>query len=246
MSLRYRHRQAELMDDDAVDARELGVALRFIRGVNKYFGYTRATLSHLKRFSRSWQRGRTVRILDVATGSADVPRAILRWADRHGWDLRIIAIDRHAQTLNAALAAGQPDPRLAIVQADALRLPFADGSFDYALTSMFLHHLDDDAAAAVLAEMNRVASRGLIAADLVRSARAYGWITLFTLFTTPMIRHDAKVSVAQAFRKPEVLALRDRAGIPFARYHKHFGHRFVLAGEKTTATFSPQTTPQAS
>jgi SAM-dependent methyltransferase len=234
MALRYRRRQHELMDDDAVDARQLAAALRFIRGINRFLGYTRATLGHLKRFSRSWRRQQPIRILDVATGSADVPRAILRWADRRGWDVRIIAIDRHTLTLNAgrAAAAAAPDSRLALVQADALRLPFADASFDYAITSMFLHHLDDDAAVAALAEMNRVARRGLIAADLLRSARAYAWITLFTLFTTRMIRHDAKVSVAQAFCKPEVLALRERAGIPFARYHRHFGHRFVLAGEK--------------
>jgi SAM-dependent methyltransferase len=232
MSLRYRRRQQELMDDDAVDARQLAIALRFIRGINRFLGYTRATLGHLKRFSRSWRRGQTIRILDVATGSADVPRAILRWADRSGWDVRIVAIDRHTLTLNAALAAARRDARLALVQADALRLSFADSSFDYVISSMFLHHLDDDAAVAVLAEMNRVASRGLIAADLLRSSRAYAWITLFTLFTTRMICHDARVSVAQAFRKSEVLALRDRAGIRFAQFHRHFGHRFVLAGEK--------------
>jgi ubiquinone/menaquinone biosynthesis C-methylase UbiE len=232
MALRYRRRQHELMDDDAVDPRQLAVALRFIRGINKYLGYTRATLGHLKRFSHSWRRQHTIRILDVATGSADIPRAILRWAERRGWDVRIIAIDRHTLTLKAAVTAAPPDARLGLVQADALRLPFADASFDYAITSMFLHHLDDDAAVAALAEMNRVARRGLIAADLLRSARAYSWITLFTLFTTRMIRHDAKVSVAQAFRKPEVLSLRDRAGIRFAQFHKHFGHRFVLAGEK--------------
>jgi hypothetical protein len=31
---------------------------------------------------------------------------------------------------------------------------------------------------------------------------------------------------------PEVLDLRDRANINFATYHRHFGHRFVLAGQK--------------
>jgi hypothetical protein len=47
-----------------------------------------------------------------------------------------------------------------------------------------------------------------------------------------MVRHDARASVAQAFTRQEVLRLRDRAGLHFAEYHRHFGHRWVLAGER--------------
>jgi hypothetical protein len=47
-----------------------------------------------------------------------------------------------------------------------------------------------------------------------------------------MVRHDARASVAQAFTRAEVLRLRDEAGVGFARYYRHFGHRFALAGER--------------
>jgi hypothetical protein len=50
-----------------------------------------------------------------------------------------------------------------------------------------------------------------------------------------MLKHDARVSVAQAFTSEEICGLRDRAGIGFARFYRHFGHRFVLAGEKQNA-----------
>ena len=113
-----------------------------------------------------------------------------------------------------------------------LNLPFDQAEFDYALTAMFLHHLDDDDVVRVLSTMSRVARRGIIAADLLRNSRAYAWITLFTLLANPMVKHDARVSVQQAFTEQEVKSLRDRAGIGFAEYYKHFGHRFVLAGEK--------------
>ena len=81
--LSSRRRQPEWMDAPDADPAELRRSLLFIRRVNRLFGYTRSTLGHLKRFSRRWKPGERVRILDVATGSADVPRAILRWADRH-------------------------------------------------------------------------------------------------------------------------------------------------------------------
>lgn len=230
--LTERRRESEWMDDPAADPADLARSLAYIRRVNALLGYTRATVGHLERFSRRWKPGETVRILDVATGSADVPRAILKWSRPRGFDVRIVAIDLQATTLRLAAEANDGDAHIRMVQADALRLPFADGGFDYALTSMFLHHLDDAAAAAVLCEMARVARRGIVAADLLRHRRAYAWVTLFTLLSGKMVKHDARASVAQAFTMQEILALRERAGVGFARYHRHFGHRFVLAGER--------------
>src|SRR5688572_22518863 len=207
--------EPEWMDQPGADPDMLSRSLRFIRTINAALGYTRATLRHLERFSRGWKKGETIRVIDFATGSADVPRAVLRWADARGFDVRVVGVDLHAETARTARASSG-DPRLGIVQADVLDLPFDEGSFDYALTSMFLHHLGDDDVVRVLQSMSRVARRGIIAADLIRNRRAYAWITLFTLFANPMLRHDARVSVRQGFTRGEILALRDRAGIGFA------------------------------
>jgi 2-polyprenyl-3-methyl-5-hydroxy-6-metoxy-1,4-benzoquinol methylase len=229
--LTTRQREPEWMDADDVDPTRLRQSLAFIRKVNRRLGYTRATLTHLERFSRNWKPGEPIRLIDFATGSADIPRAILAWADRKGFDVRIVAVDRHAETVRAA-RENASDPRLDIIQADVLNLPFDQREFDYALTAMFLHHLDDDDVVRVLATMSHVSKRGIIAADLLRHRRAYAWISLFTLRSNPMLKHDARVSVQQAFTREEILSLRDRAGVGFASYYPHFGHRFVLAGEK--------------
>jgi SAM-dependent methyltransferase len=218
------------MDDDAVDRAELLNSLRFIRRVNTYLGYTRATVGHLARFARTWNAGERIDILDVGTGSADVPRAICHWAKRHGHNVRVVAVDRHRVT--AREAARQAGPEVAIVQADARSLPFERASFDYVLSSMFLHHLDDDSAVHVLRSVDALARRGIIVADLLRHARAYAWTALLTALSTPMLRHDALVSVARSYTKAEVLRLRQRAGLSYMRYYRHAAHRFVLAGQK--------------
>lgn len=232
IDLRQRRREPEWMDAPDVDPATLADSLRFIRRANALLRYTRATVSHLARFSRRWPRGARVTIVDFATGSADVPLAIVGWARRRGFDVRVVGLDLHEQTCALARAATRHEPRVTIVRGDALDPPFDAGGFDYALSSMFLHHLSDDDAARVLAAMGRVARRGIVAADLLRNARAYAWISLFTLGSNPMVRHDARVSVAQAFNRAEALQLRTRAGVDFARFYRHFGHRFVLAGEK--------------
>jgi SAM-dependent methyltransferase len=235
--LNTRRCEAEWMDAPDADPVLLHKSLAYIRRINLLLGYTRATLHHLEAFSTSWRPGETIRIIDLATGSADIPRAILRWAKGRKLDIHVVGVDLHAKT--AAEAAQSRDPRLRIVRADVLDLPFADGSFDYALTNMFLHHLDDRQIVTVLKNMARVARRGIIAADLLRNRRAYAWIVLFTLLANPMVRHDARISVAQALSKTEVMALRNAAGLGFASYFRHFGHRFVLAGEKPQGGHCP-------
>ena len=40
----------------------------------------------------------------IATGSAYVPRALVRWGGRRGFDVRVVGVDLHATTARAALA----------------------------------------------------------------------------------------------------------------------------------------------
>jgi ubiquinone/menaquinone biosynthesis C-methylase UbiE len=238
--LTHRRRSDEWMDAPDADPVLVRKSLRFLRRVNRLLGYTRSTLTHLERFSRSWSRDEPIRIIDFATGSGDLPRAILRWADSRGFrNVHVTGVDLHATTAAAALAQN-PDARIRIVRANVLQLPFVEDSFDYATTSLFLHHLDDDDVIRVLAAMSRVARRGIIAGDLLRRRRAYAWIKLFTLFANAIVKNDGPASVAQAFTREEILALRDRAHATFADYFEHPGHRFVLAGEKTPHARAPR------
>lgn len=235
--LSRRHRGQEWMDAPGAREDELRASLRFIERINRWLGYSRATLGHLERFSAGWRRGQRIDILDLATGSADIPRVILRTFVPRGFDVHVTAVDRHPIT--AALAAEHAGRehtggRLRIVRADALALPFADRGFDYVMCNMFLHHLDEERIVRVLREMDRLARRGVVVADLLRHRRALAWIRLFTLLASPMVRHDALMSVRQALRREEALALKDRAGLDYLRYHRHFGHRFVLAGQRAT------------
>jgi ubiquinone/menaquinone biosynthesis C-methylase UbiE len=220
------------MDASDADPRELARSLRFIERINWSLGYTRQLIGHLEQASRGWSPGERITIADFATGSADVPAAIVRWSRRRGLDVRIVAFDLHAATAKLAREAVERDrleDRLHITRASAMQAPFADGGVDYAISSMFMHHLDDDQVVRVLREMGRVARRGILVSDLLRNRRAYRWITLFTLAAGPMVRHDARVSVAQAFTPAELERLAQRAGLRSVSLRRHFGHRMVLS-----------------
>ncbi|MBS1115965.1 MAG: Methyltransferase type 11, partial [candidate division NC10 bacterium] len=71
---------AERMDDPGLDARELARALGALAGINRLCGGTRTVLRHLPRLSDGLPA--PVRVLDVGTGYADIPRVVARWARR--------------------------------------------------------------------------------------------------------------------------------------------------------------------
>ncbi len=106
---------------------------------------------------------------------------------------------------------------------NAFALPFRDGSFDYAFSSLFLHHFEDDSVIRLFREMNRVARRGVLTVDLIRSPLAYWFVPL----TKPIFGWDAvtvndgPISFAAAFRAPELRRLAESAGLGDVRVRSH-------------------------
>jgi SAM-dependent methyltransferase len=214
------------MDARDADPAALRRALRVIRRINALLGYSAATVRAMDALVGKGKAALSV--LDIATGSADFPADLLRQARRRGWAMKCTGLDLQPATL---AVAREWAPEVPLVRGDALRLPFADGSFDVATCCMFLHHLETPDAVQVLREMDRITRRGWIAADLLRRRRALAWITLFTLFAGPMVRHDARTSVRQAWTPAEAHDLPRQAGLP-AVYAETFGHRFLLVRRK--------------
>lgn len=226
---------AERMDEPGQDPAELGRSLADLRGVNRWLGGYRVVLHHLDRLVARHPRP-AYRVLDVATGSADIPLKISAWARRKGIRMGIVATDLHATTLEYARRQAAADPDVRVEPADALDLSYADGAFDFALCSTALHHFDArDQLLCVLRELDRVAGIGGIINDLRRSRPALvGANLLAATFwrTHPVTRHDGPLSVRRAFTPAELDDLARAAGLPGARVHAHVPFRVALVWEK--------------
>src|SRR3990172_5958501 len=87
--------------------------------------------------------------------------------------------------------------------------------FDIAHASLVLHHLEPDAAIAMLAEMSRVALLGIVVNDLDRGhVHLFGaWLIANLLTRNPYTRRDAPLSVRRAYRRPEMRELLGGAGL---------------------------------
>lgn len=209
----------ELMDDPGRSYPELQETLRDLGWINRWFGAHAFVRGFLDRILPAWTaRGahetRPLRLLDVATGGADIPIAVTEWAEHRGVAVHVVAVDRHPTTTRLARALTAPYPSITVLRADALALPFPDQCFDVCLCSLALHHLDPDGGAALLRQLDRLSRLGFLVVDLVRGWTGYAGVWLLTRCSrSPLIRHDGPISVRRAPSWHEYLELAAASGI---------------------------------
>jgi SAM-dependent methyltransferase len=227
---------AELLDGPLDDPATLTGNLRDLRRVNRWLGGVSLSGRALDALAgRAADRGAAISLLDVGTGAADVPLALLADWERRGRRLEVTAVDDRAEVLAAARAltpAIDVHPRLRVAVADGRALPFPDDAFDVAHCSLLIHHLDERAAVALLREMARVARRGIVVNDL-SPGRAYwlgAWLLGHLATRNRYTRHDAPLSVRRAWSIAEARALLAVAGSrPTFEATDPLRHRWAIA-----------------
>ncbi len=201
----------ERMEQPGVHPVESSRALRTLARVNQCFGGTRVVLRHLERLCDGLPA--PVRILDVGTGYADIPRAIVRWARRDGRPIEITALDRHAGTSALADRACADYPEIRLREGDALALPFPPGASTASWRPRFSITWRERNPSG-LRELARVARRGILVHDLRRGVwpRAMTWTALRIVSRSPVIRHDGPLSIRRGFVPAELLEMARAAG----------------------------------
>lgn len=212
-------RSTERLDDPATDDRTVVSSLRDIARINRAFGGTAAALARLDEFFALVPRGRAVSLLDVGTGTGDLPRAAAARAAARRLELRLVGIERHRAAAVEARNGG-----LAAVVAEGRRLPLRERSVDLVLCAKLLHHLPGEAGRTLLREMDRVARIGVVVADIRRSAVAAAglWLVSFPMGLHPATRHDGVISVFRGFSPEELRRACAGAGI-VASVRRHPG-----------------------
>lgn len=214
----------ELMDDPDCDVGTLERTYERFRLVNLVVSNQRAVY-------RRWIRPRlspteTRRVLDIGTGGADVPRALLKWARADGLRLEVTAIDPDPRALDWALR--QPaGPGLELRRVTSRELAEAGERFDVVTSNHVLHHLDGREFGALLADSERLAAGGGVAvhADIERSRLGYAAFALGTLpfernlLAGSYIRADGLTSIRRSHTAAELAAVlpsgwRVRRGFP--------------------------------
>lgn len=194
-----RRRGREILDDRSLDT---GTRLRSqsdVKQSNRLFGGLRAAVAAAE--NAIGPHHAPVSLLDVGTGLGDIPAELARRCTMRGLPLATIGLDDAVDLLRAA-RGGLTHAVCGNVRA----LPFRDHSVDIVLCSQLLHHFADDDLGVIIGELNRVARKRVIIADLRRSwIAAFGfWLASFPLRFHPVTRHDGVVSVFRGFTASEL------------------------------------------
>lgn len=223
---------AELLDGPLDDEAALAGNLRDLRRINRLLGGIRLSREAIERLAPGWSR---LTLLDVGCGGADIAVALLADAHRRSRRLRIIGVDSRPEILAAARRARPGLDRLAgleLVVGDGRSLAWRDDAVDIAHASLLVHHLEPAEAVTALAEMGRVARRGVVVNDLDRGWLAWLSARALTAVATRnrLTRHDGPLSVRRAYRPAEMADLLAAAGLrPIATVRGL--HRYAIAAE---------------
>jgi 2-polyprenyl-3-methyl-5-hydroxy-6-metoxy-1,4-benzoquinol methylase len=207
----------EMMDRPQPVSPELERDLERIRQLNRWFGSYRL-ITH---FVRRWIKpGDSMRIVDLATGSGDIPRLIVHYARRIGAKVEIDALDRQSATLEIARKLSAAYPEISYQGTNVLDWRPAE-AYDIILCTLALHHFSDEEAVRVLRRCRESSRNFVLVSDLRRGFLATIGVYLLTalIFREPMTRYDARLSAARAFSFAEINKLAERAS------WKKFGHK---------------------
>ncbi len=222
--------RAELLDQKRGAAREVEKSLRDIARINRYLGGAKVVEKAI------WpllQGRKSATILDIGTGSADIPRFLVEKAARRGVKLTIFAADLLERHLEVAKRDSQSFPTLFPLGADAFSLPIRDNGVDIVLASLFLHHFRVPQIETLFGEFARVSKLGFIANDTIRDAvpLAFFRLTAPIFAKSYLTRYDAVASIRRAYTAAEMRAIVDSSGIT-AKVSEHFPYRLSVVHRK--------------
>lgn len=243
-------RLPELMDDPDLPEAEHLKALTALRRINA-LSFTAAGLAREVETLAGPVSGEgptevltdALTVVDVACGGGDVTldlAARLARSRSLAADVHVIGIDVSPRAVDRARGLAGTAGSVA-----AARLTFTEHDIvaagcppcDVAVSSLFLHHLDDEVAVTLLESMAAAARLGIVISDLVRSRLGLALAVVGTtvLSGSRVARVDGPRSVRAARTPAEYRRLLDAAGLTTARIRRTWPERVLLTWSRHEA-----------
>jgi len=209
-SFKQRATEHELMDDYSSGGQELREALRQLRLLNRIFAAAAPTLYGVKRLWVEADKPRRFSIIDIGSGSGDVNRHILRWADENRVDLQITLADITEDACEEARILYYNEPRIHVLRTDLFGL--SERSADVITGTQFVHHFEEDELSKVVESMLKASRIGVVINDIHRHWLPWAAVWLVTRIVSDnrYILNDGPLSVAKGFRSEDWLKLKDQ------------------------------------
>jgi SAM-dependent methyltransferase len=230
----------ELMDVEECGFEDFRACLAQLAQVNGLTLAYRPTLVFLNRLLRSGRisPARRLTIIDAGCGYGDMLRKIDAWAARRGIEAELVGLDVNPWSARAAAEATDAARPIRWVTTDLFAYR-AEGRADIVISSLFTHHLPNEAVIRFLRWMEATAAIGWFVNDLERHWLPYHAIKFAFRMTRRhrFMQHDGPVSIASAFTSQDWRDLTHAAGVSSAslRIEKYIPFRLCVSRVKAAS-----------
>ena len=236
-----RDLQPEMMDRDDLPRADHLQALAGLARLNFFTGVAGDLYSSIRKVALL-DRSKTIRLLDVASGSADLPIAWAVRARREGIKLDITTLDISEVAIEEQQRrASARGVRVRSIQQDCTTDPIPEG-FDVITNSLFMHHLDEVNVVALIRRMYRSARSRVLICDLERSRLNLGLVRIGSRLVSRsnVVHHDARLSVRGAFNVAEFKRLAENATGQSVRVRRLLPCRMLIGLVPDSGPHQPQ------
>ena len=211
-----RSDEAEIMDDFSIEGSELRKTLDTLDVINNWLGGTKVTISGLKKILEDEDREKVYRIIDLGCGSGGILRQVADFGFKNGFNFNLMGVDANFNTIEYARELSSGYSNIEYVHCDIFSSKFQGFRYDVVLSTLFLHHFDEEQLVTLLSHILDHASVGMVVNDLHRHRAAYYLFKLFCLpISNRMVIDDGLTSVLKGFKRKELEELSEKINANF-------------------------------
>jgi len=226
-----RSTQAEIMDNLSVAGKELDQALNELDVINHLLGGNAVTFSALDKLVRQMQHQEAIiTIADLGCGGGGMLRLVAKWANKKNLKFSLFGIDANENVIGFAKRNSREFANIKYLSQDIQSPEFTNHSYDLILATLFLHHFTRDELIQIFKKLASMATYGIIINDLHRHWFAYHSFKFISgIFSrSPMVKSDGPLSVLRGFKRKELIAILQKAGITNYKLRWRWAFRWQL------------------
>lgn len=203
-----RSTEKELLDSPDCDPALALESYRLMEKVNCFFGGIRNVRRFIEKEVAERKSTSPIRILDIGSGSCDIPIAISRWARSRGIPVKFTCLEVFDSAVKIARAklAESGETSVELIQEDVFTHVPGE-PYDYAVASMCFHHFEDEKILELMRHLRNFVKNGVFINDLHRSFLTWIGAVHMTTFSNEGVKHDSRLSIRRGFKIRELRRL---------------------------------------
>jgi ubiquinone/menaquinone biosynthesis C-methylase UbiE len=224
-----RSREKEIMDDLDCSGPVLEQTLRELKTINRWLGGNGVTNRGLNQVVQRF-RQKHYSLVDLGCGGGDMIAVMQAWAEEKQISMQFIGADANANTIELAKERQHALAGVHWQVANVFDPAFLEEQVDIATCTLFTHHFTDEELVQLFQGLKRKVRLAIVINDLHRHPLAYysiKWLTRW-FSKSPMVQHDAALSVLRSFKRRDWKLIFAQAGLDQVEIHWRWAFRWQI------------------